>query len=173
MDRAYTIMTAAAISGDPRYNNQNPADVSVTNADNDASGITVTPMSGLITSEAGGSATFTVVLGSQPSANVTIGLSSSNIAEGTVSPASLTFTANWNTPQRVTIKGVDDKIVDGNKAYTIVTAPAVSTDTRFNSLNPADVSVTNNDNDIAGIVVSPVSGLITTEKAGAAASQSH
>ena len=166
---AYTIVTAAAISGDPRYNNQNPADVSVTNADNDASGITVTPVSGLITSEAGGSATFTVVLGSQPSANVVIGLSSSNTAEGTVSPASLTFTsANWNTPQRVTVKGVDDKIVDGNKAYTIVTAPAVSTDTRFNNLNPADVSVVNNDNDVAGITVNPVSGLITTEKAGTA-----
>ena len=38
------------------------ADVAVTNTDNDAAGITVTPTSGLTTTEAGGTATFTVVL---------------------------------------------------------------------------------------------------------------
>ena len=34
----------------------------VTNTDNDAAGITVTPTTGLTTTEAGGTATFTVVL---------------------------------------------------------------------------------------------------------------
>ena len=72
-------------------------------------GVTVTPTSGLTTTEAGGTATFTVVLTSQPTASVTMGLSSSNTAEGTVSPSSLTFTsANWNTAQTVTVTGVDD-----------------------------------------------------------------
>ena len=38
---------------------------------------------------------------------------------------SLTFTpANWNTPQTVTVTGVDDAIDDGDVAYTIVTAAA-------------------------------------------------
>ena len=69
----------------------------MTNTDNDAAGITVTPTTGLTTTEAGGTATFTVVLTTQPTADVTIGLSSSDTTEGTVSPASLTFTtANWN-----------------------------------------------------------------------------
>ena len=54
------------------------ADVLVTNSDNDAAGITVTPTPGLTTTEAGGTATFTVVLNTQPTANVTIALSSSN-----------------------------------------------------------------------------------------------
>ena len=45
----------------------------MTNTDNDAVGITVTPTSGLTTTEAGGTATFTVVLTTQPTANVTIG----------------------------------------------------------------------------------------------------
>ena len=72
-------------------------------------GITVTPTSGLTTTEAGGTATFTVVLTSRPVADVTIGLSSSDTTEGTVSPSSLTFTsANWNIPQTVTVTGVDD-----------------------------------------------------------------
>ena len=49
-------------------------------------GITVSPTSGLVTTEAGGTATFTVVLTSQPTADVTIGLTSSDTTEGTVSP---------------------------------------------------------------------------------------
>ena len=53
---------------------------------------------------------------------MTIALSSSDTTEGTVSPASLTFTtANWNVAQTVTVTGVDDALVDGNVAYTIVT----------------------------------------------------
>ena len=55
----------------------------VTNSDNDVAGITVTAATTpLATTEAGGTATFTVVLNTQPTANVTIALSSSNPAEG-------------------------------------------------------------------------------------------
>ena len=98
----------------------------VTNTDNDGSGITVTPTSGLTTTEAGGTATFTVVLTSQPTADVIDRrCSTSDATEGTVSPASLTFTsANWNVAQTVTVTGVDDVLDDGDVAYTIVTAAA-------------------------------------------------
>ncbi len=53
---AYTIVTAAQ-SSDPAYNNFNVADVSVTNTDNDVPGITVTPTTGLTTTEASGAST--------------------------------------------------------------------------------------------------------------------
>ncbi|MGA2061415.1 MAG: MBG domain-containing protein, partial [Thermoguttaceae bacterium] len=113
-----------------------------------APGISVTPTSGLTTTEAGGTAQFSVALTSAPSANVSIGISSSDTTEGTVSTSSLTFTtANWNTPQTVTVTGVDDTYVDGNIAYTIVTAAASSTDANYNGLDPSNVSVTNTDND--------------------------
>ena len=93
----------------------NAADVAVTNTDNDAAGITVTPTPGLTTTEAGGTATFTVVLNTQPTADVTIALSSSNTDGRHGRPASLTFTtANWNVAQTVTVTGVDDAVVDGN-----------------------------------------------------------
>src|SRR5439155_236707 len=119
--------------------------------------------------EGGGTATFTMALTSQPTANVTIGLSSSDLTEGTVAPASLTFTpGNWNTTQTVTVTGADDFVVDGNVAYTIVTAAATSTDGSYNGMNPADVAVTNTDNDTAGITVTPTSGLTTTESGGTA-----
>ncbi|MEP6501295.1 choice-of-anchor D domain-containing protein, partial [Microcoleus vaginatus ZQ-A3] len=122
---------------------------SVTIADNDTAGITITPTTGLITTEAGGKATFTIQLNSQPTADVTVGLTSDNTAEGTVSPTSVTFTsANWNVAQTVTATGVDDNLVDGNKAYNIVTGVATSNDPNYNGFNPTDVAVTNTDNGV-------------------------
>ncbi|MBI5056776.1 MAG: hypothetical protein HZB61_09200 [Nitrospirae bacterium] len=110
--------------------------------------IIINPTSGLATTEAGGRATFTVKLNSRPTANVTIGISSSDTTEGRVSPASLTFTsANWNTAQTVTVRGVNDYITDGDIAYSIITAAAVSADVNYNGMNAANVSVTNKDND--------------------------
>jgi len=55
----------------------------------------------------------------------------------------------------VTVTGVDDAIADGNQVYSIVTAPAMSADASYNGMNPPDVSVTNTDNDSAGITVNP------------------
>ncbi len=165
----YTIITAPATSTDPNYNNLNPADVSVTNNDNDIAAFIISPTTGLFTSEAGGQASFSVRLTSQPTANVTIGISSSDTSEGTVSTSSLTFTpANWNINQAVTITGVDDPVFDGNVAYSIITGPATSSDGNFNGVNPVDVSVTNLDNDVPGVTVTPTAGLVTTENGGTA-----
>ncbi|MDZ4217075.1 MAG: Calx-beta domain-containing protein, partial [Candidatus Gracilibacteria bacterium] len=166
-DIAYQIVTGVAISTDSDYNGQNPSDVTVTNTDNDTAGITITPTSGLITTEAGGTTTFTFVLNTMPTDDVTFMLSSSDTTEGTVSPSSLTFTsANGTTVQTVTVTGVDDLIQDGDISYNIITAAAVSTDTAYNGQNPSDVSVTNTDDDTAGITVTPTTGLTTTEAGG-------
>jgi len=152
--RAYTIVLAPAVSGDPAYDGLDPPDVSVTNTDNDTPGITVAPTSGLFTSELGDTATFTIVLFSEPTANVTIPLASSDLTEGTVAPSSVTFTpTNWFTPQTVTITGVDDPIADGNQPYTIITGLAVSSDVKYNGINPPNVSVTNFDDDAAAVIV--------------------
>ncbi len=157
-NQVYTIVTAAAVSSDTGYNGVDPADVSVTNTDDESDevtgGVTVTPVAGLTTTEDGDTARFTVVLNSQPTANVTIALRSSDTGEGTVSPASLVFTAdNWATAQTVTVTGVNDDIVDGDQAYTIITAAAVSTDAGYSGVITTDVSVTNEDDDSAGVTV--------------------
>ena len=134
---------------------------------NTSNGITVTPTTGLVTTESGGSATFSVVLDSQPTANVTIGISSSDTTEGTPNVSSLTFTpGNWNIPQTVIVTGVDDNSIDGTVPYTIVTSPATSPDPGYNNLNAADVSVTNTDNDTAG-VTSPPPAASSPRKQGA------
>jgi hypothetical protein len=120
-------------------------------------GITVTPVEGLVTTEGGGSGAFSVVLDSQPTADVTIDLASSDLSEGTVEPLALVFTAaDWDLPQQVTVTGVDDAIVDGNIPYSVVTAPAVSDDPDYDGLDAADVSVTNVDDDAVGVNVSSI-----------------
>ncbi|HRX30584.1 MAG TPA: Ig-like domain-containing protein, partial [Tenuifilaceae bacterium] len=160
----YTIITNAATSSDAKYNGYNPSDVSVTNTDNDEAGFTVTQNTGLTTTEAGGTATFKIKLKTRPIASVTIGISSSNTNEGTVSPSSLVFNStNWNVDQIVTIKGVDDYVDDGDVVYTIITAAAVSSDPKYNGKDPENVTVTNTDNDEAGVTITPSVGLYTTE----------
>ena len=57
----------------------------------------------------GQSGTYTVALASQPASDVTVEISQRPPGRATVSPASLTFTAdNWNTPQTVTITSTED-----------------------------------------------------------------
>lgn len=113
--------------------------------------IDLSPTSGLITSELGDQAIFEVVLNGAPSADVLIDLSSSDASEGEIidPPArSLTFTpANWDIPQQVTVRGVDDPFADGPQAYSVLTAPAVSGDLLFDGKDPDDVSVTNLDDE--------------------------
>ncbi|HMJ57277.1 MAG TPA: hypothetical protein VK540_34645, partial [Polyangiaceae bacterium] len=164
-DQRFDIVTAPAESADPAYNRLDPPDVSAINVDDDSPGITVKPAEGLVTTEAGGVATFTIVLNSKPGDDVRILLSSSLPSEGTVSPASVTFTkTNWNAPQTVTVSGVDDMVADGNQPYVIRTAKALSTDLGYKDLDGPDVKVSNSDDDSAGFIVMPTMGLVTTEK---------
>ena len=67
----------------------------------------------------------------------------------------------------MTVTGVDDTIVDGNQAYTIVTAPAVSADAAYSGLNPLDVSVTNTDDDVVLVpVIAQAGGTLLAENCG-------
>lgn len=104
------------------------------------------------TTEDGGTATFTVKLKGKPTADVTIALYSLDQSEATVSHQSLTFTPqNWNSDQIVTVTGMDDDIIDGDMGYNVVLSPAVSTDTEYSGLDPADVSLINTDNDTGSV----------------------
>lgn len=137
---------------------------------NATAGISVIPTTGLTTSETSGTATFNVIPTSPPTAPVVIPLSSSDITEGTV-PASVTLPAGSTAPVSVIVTGVNDNIVDGSVSYTITTGDPSSSDLDFDILTAADVadvSVTNIDDDIAAIIVTPTSGLITTEDGGTA-----
>lgn len=149
-DVAYDVTLTPSSAVDTVYDAIAPITVALLNTDDDTAGITVTPTSGLTTTESGGTATFTIVLASEPTAEVSIGLSSSDDTEGTVSPTSVTFTtADWSTAKTLTATGVDDSVDDDDVAYTIETAPATSADAKYSGRDASDVSATNTDDDVA------------------------
>ncbi|MFC1748885.1 FG-GAP-like repeat-containing protein [Pseudomonadota bacterium] len=165
----YNIVIGSTRSSDGSFNNLNPSNVSVTNSDDDTIGITVNSFDGIATTENGTIDSFTIVLDSEPTANVTIGISSDDTTEATVDKSSLVFTsANWNIVQTVYVTGVNDDAVDGNISYNVVIGAAVSGDGLYNTMNPTDLSATNDDNDVADVIITP-GGLTTTEKGGGAA----
>ncbi|MCP4174495.1 MAG: S8 family serine peptidase, partial [Fuerstiella sp.] len=152
-DTAYTIVLGSTASADTSYSGLNPDDVNLTNEDDDVAGISVGTPSGTTTTEAGGTVTFTVQLTSEPTSDVTLPVSSSDITEGTVDTASLTFTSvDWNIPQTVTVTGADDTDSDGDVAYSVVLAAAVSDDLSYKNADPSDISLTNLNDDIPAIL---------------------
>ena len=102
-------------------------------------------------SEAGTTGTFTVVLDAQPTSDVVISVTSADTSEVTVSPATLTFTnANWDTPQTVTITGVNDSLVDGNQTTNVtVSVVDASSDNAYDSVADSTMTVTTSDDDTA------------------------
>ena len=149
----------------------------LTITDDDTAGFSVSPStsttSRLRTTEDGGTATFEVELGSEPTGDVVLGVASSDTTEGTVSASSLTFTATtWNTAQTVTLTGVDDaptNPVDGDRSYTVtLTVNTVSTaDAIYDALSAVMVYAVNADNEY-GLDVGVVTGQ-ATEAGGQAA----
>ncbi|MCC6489216.1 MAG: hypothetical protein IT364_17075 [Candidatus Hydrogenedentes bacterium] len=108
-------------------------------------GITVQPVVGH-TTEDGATALFQVALFAEPAADVTVTPLLSDASEGLVTPAMLTFTtANWSTPQELTVTGVDDSVVDDDQTYYL-TLSAASTDPDHDLLERT-VVIFNKDND--------------------------
>lgn len=168
-NQSATLQLGVAQSTDQRFNSIDPADVSLTNLDNDGPQILVTPTTGMVVDEGGASDTFTVSLTVPPTAPVTIAIASGDASEFTVSPAELTFAAGATAPQTVTVTGVDDVLFDGNIVGSIQLAPAVSTDTRYQGIDPPNVTVTNVDDELVQVVVSPLGSIETSETGSSAA----
>lgn len=141
-------------STDTNYDQITVNNVIVNLTDNDTAGVSVTESSGAtLVDEDLGNDTYTVVLTSEPFDDVKIGFSVGN-NQVTVSPSLLTFTsANWDTPQTVTITGVDDDVVEGSHTES-VTHTASSTDSGYNGIAIQTVTVSLTDDDSAGVTVS-------------------
>lgn len=107
----------------------------------------------------GGSTSFDVVLSHQPSNDVNVALTNTTPGACGLSSTSLQFTsADWDTPQTVTLTDADDAIDNGDSTCTITLADATSTGADFNGVTPSpnSVSVTVFDDDTAGITANPI-----------------
>ncbi|MCU0546193.1 MAG: Ig-like domain-containing protein [Oscillatoriaceae cyanobacterium Prado104] len=141
---------------------------SLTIADNDSAGLSISPLNGT-TNEAGGTATFEIALTSEPDTPITVNLTSSDIGEGTLSTSSLVFTPeNWNVAQTFTVTGVDDTETDGNQSYTIqATIDRNSDDANYLNLNPVEIASINVDNDTANVLITQSGGNTSVAEGGA------
>ncbi|NND01858.1 MAG: hypothetical protein HKN91_03650, partial [Acidimicrobiia bacterium] len=111
----------------------------VTILDDDPAGVTVSTGS-LNVTEGAAAATYTVVLDSQPTADVTITASVTDDLAG-VDPISVTFTpGNWSTPADFDVEVPDDDIAEGNRA-DVVTHAATSADADYAGITIADVDL--------------------------------
>ena len=93
-----------------------------------------------------------------PLGDVTVPLSSSDVTEGQLSVAQVTFTKdNWNVSQTITVSGIDDELFDGDIQYQLETGDTTSTaDTNYNNLGASDVediTLTNQDNDGISVTI--------------------
>ena len=123
--------------------------------------------------EGGGTATFTVALQTQPSAAVTVDVTSQDASEGTVAPSVLVFTAStWETAQPVTVTGVDDNVDDGNEPWDMRLDPS-SSDLNYNGLDNVDVAVTTEDDDAPTVTLVLTPPAITESGAGNTATLAH
>ena len=117
----------------------------VTITDDDTAGVTVTPTTFVVLE--GSSSNYTVVLDTQPTADVTVSVSLPNGSDLSVSTTSLTFTAsNWNVAQTVTVAAADDDDLADDGTVTIG-HPVTSTDSIYAAVTVDSVTVTVNDDD--------------------------
>lgn len=125
----------------------------LTITDNDTAGVTITETGGSTdVTEGFNTDTYSAVLTSQPTDDVTI---TPTVTGGqvTVAPPSLTFTSlNWSTPQDFTVTAIDDAAVEGNHGDSITHA-ATSADLLYQGISIASVTVNIADNDSPGVVV--------------------
>ncbi len=118
--------------------------------------------------ESGTTDDISVVLTAQPESDVVFSVSASDPTEATASPATLTFTAaNWNTPQTVTVTGVDDALADGNVTSTVTVAvDAAQSSDPFDGLAAQTATVTTLDNE--GALTISIADLSVSESAATA-----
>ena len=124
--------------------------------DNDERGVTVLPAS-LTVTEGGAAENYTVVLGSEPTAAVTVSVTT-DLADTSVrvEPASLTFTAaDWSTAQSVAVKAAED---EDALAEPVVTLEHVASGGDYSGAAVSGVAVTVVENDVPRLAVADATG---------------
>ena len=136
-DETFTVTISTSAQGwEKEGDGRDTATVTIT--DDDTAGVTVTPTTLNIGED--GSGSYTVVLDSRPTADVTVTASSGDDGAATIAPASHTFTpSDWNNPQTFTVSGVSDEDRD-NEAVDI-SHGATSSDGKYNGIAADSVAV--------------------------------
>ena len=125
----------------------------VTINDDNTAGVTVSKSALTVTEQDSAGATYTVVLDSQPTENVTISIGGQAGTDVSAAPSPLIFTPmNWDTAQTVTVTAANDAGTTND--VVSLTHSAVSSDTNYQGITIAGLEVNITDDDTANLVVS-------------------
>ncbi|MGB2502766.1 MAG: lectin-like domain-containing protein, partial [Flavobacteriaceae bacterium] len=161
VDGTQTVSISASINlaSDPAFTSLASQTATVVNEDNDLAGYSLSPLTGVLTEGDSQTASFTIILDSQPTTDVVLNLSITPNDEVAASLASVRFTnANWNVPQTITVSNFDDFLIDGTIVSSITFNVDASSDVDFRSLASQTILVPNLDNETAGFTLSAIGG---------------
>ena len=133
----------------------NIAGAKLTITDDDTRGLKLSKTAVTVTEAAGTgrTATYTVALESQPTAAVSVSVSSGDENAATVEPATLSFTtANWKQGKTVTVTGVDDQ-VDNTPDRTATISHSASGGDYASVSKDLTVTITDDDTAPSGITL--------------------
>ena len=151
----YTVQVSATRTG---ANDGPPSDeMTGTPTAPTAAGIAVSTAALTVTEQDSTGDGYTVVLDTEPTADVVVTVAGHVGSDVTANPTALTFTmSNWETAQTVTVTAGDD--ADTTDDSVALTHSAASADSGYSGIAIAGVAVTVNDNDTAqvtGVGVAP------------------
>ena len=116
-----------------------------------AAGIAVSTAALTVTEQDSTGDGYTVVLDTEPTADVVVTVAGHVGTDVTANPTALTFTmSNWETAQTVTVTADDD--ADTTDDSVALTHSAASADSGYSGIAIAGVAVTVNDNDTAQVM---------------------
>ena len=158
---------------------QNTATLNIT--DNDTAGITITSSGGnTAVTESGTTDTYTAVLNSQPASLVILTVKpdkQTDLGTGGGNPIALNFSpANWNVPQTVTVKAVDDDVTEASPHTSTILHTASSADPNYDGSTPpirvdgtaiATLTANITDNDTPSVKITETGGTTKIGEGGA------
>ena len=160
-DEAVTL--SHAVNGTGEYASVTAADVEVTITENDAAGVAIDPTALTVIEGDATGASYTVVLDSQPTAEVTVTISGHADTNIALSDTVLTFTSeNWEMPQTVTVSAAQDDDAAADQAVTLT--HAVSGAVEYAAVSAEDipsVTVTIDEDDAARVSIDPTELTVT------------
>ena len=142
-DETFTVSIAAVTDGwEKAGDGQDTATVTI--IDDDTAGVTITPTT--LNVAEGGSASYTVVLDSRPTAEVTITAVSSDPAKAAILPASFVIRPeDWELAEIFTVNALSD--ADSGDESVSISHGAASSDGKYDGMSAASVAVAVDDDD--------------------------
>ena len=186
-DAEVTLVHAIGSTADSVYDALADQSVTVSITENDEVGVTINPTTLTVTEGDATGNSYTVVLATQPTGNVTVTISGHSGTDLTVSGTTLTnnvltfTTDNWDTVQTVKVVAGEDADATTDPDVTLVHAIGSTADTVYDlTLSGTDaeqrrladqsvsVTVSITENDVVGVTINPTTLTVTEGDAAGA-----